>query len=142
MKSKFYLALLTFTLLPFSETLAKEISLFGSNGEAVAYIAANDDMTIYLWDGTPVAYLSGGSIYGFNGKHLGWFTSGIVLDHNGFVVGGQRNAIGIATRAERAKFAKRAKPAKNARRASPARPARRLSWSSTPLASFLAGGRH
>ncbi len=35
-------------------------------------------LTIYLWGGKPVAYLSAESddgfhVYGFNGKHLGWF---------------------------------------------------------------------
>jgi hypothetical protein len=32
-----------------------EISLFDSKGNAKAYIAEN--LTIYLWDGNPVAYL-------------------------------------------------------------------------------------
>ena len=51
-----------------------EISLFNSNGEAVAYIAVDDDLTIYLWSGDPVAYIDDEDVYGFNGKHLGWFS--------------------------------------------------------------------
>jgi hypothetical protein len=60
----------------------EETALFNSDGSPVAYIALeNDDLTIYMWSGKPVAYLessSGGgfSIYGFNGKHLGWFVKG------------------------------------------------------------------
>jgi hypothetical protein len=52
----------------------EEISLFDFKGRATAYIAK--DMTIYLWDGKPVAYLHGDepkeslNIYGFNGKHI------------------------------------------------------------------------
>jgi 4-fold beta-flower domain-containing protein len=54
-----------------------ETTLFSSQGKPTAYIA--DDSTIYLWSGKPVAYLypdsvnDGLNIYGFNGKHLGWF---------------------------------------------------------------------
>ena len=34
---------------------AKEITLFNSDGEAVAYIDDSDsDLPIYMWDGTPV----------------------------------------------------------------------------------------
>jgi hypothetical protein len=49
---------------------AEEMTLFNSDGEAIAYIDADDDdLTIYLWNGTPVAYLdpSGDAfnIYGF-----------------------------------------------------------------------------
>jgi len=42
-------------------------------------------MTIYLWDGKPVAYFSreNADVYGFNGMHLGWFVGGIVRDHVG-----------------------------------------------------------
>ena len=52
--------------------MAKEITLFNSDGEAIAYIDAEDeDLTIYMWEGTPVAYLDPDgddfNIYGFNG---------------------------------------------------------------------------
>src|SRR5712691_954357 len=67
-----------------------EISLFDPSGKATAYIA--EELTIYLWSGKPVAYLSedaagGFHIYGFNGKHLGWFIGGVVRDHKGKAVG-------------------------------------------------------
>jgi len=63
-----------FTLLGvFNIILAEEISLYDYKGDAVAYIDTDNDMTIYLWEGKPVAYLKANkSIYGFNGKHLGW----------------------------------------------------------------------
>ena len=72
------LVALTVALLA-STAVAQELTLFDSSGNATAYIAMNDGMTIYLWGGTPVAYLhprrSGTpySVYGFNGDHLGWF---------------------------------------------------------------------
>ncbi|HEV2349528.1 MAG TPA: hypothetical protein VG028_06735 [Terriglobia bacterium] len=63
-----------------------EVDLYDSSARAVAYIASDKDLTIYLWSGKPVAYLEDDSIYGFNGKHLGWFLKGTVHDHDGNVV--------------------------------------------------------
>jgi hypothetical protein len=92
---------------------AEEITLFNSEGEAIAYIDADDDdLTIYLWNGTPVAYLdpSGDAynIYGFNGKHLGWFEDGIVRDHEGYGVGcfyrREKNNEGITAPTQKAGF--------------------------------------
>ncbi len=82
------IALFVLFLLPITTLADEEISLFSSNGEAVSYIALSDELTIYLWSGKPVGYLvedsaGGYHIYGFNGKHLGWFSNGIVRDHKG-----------------------------------------------------------
>jgi hypothetical protein len=33
-----------------------------------------------------VAYVDEDSVYGFNGKHLGWFRGGAVYDHGGSIV--------------------------------------------------------
>lgn len=67
-----------------------EISLFDSTGAAEAYIALDDEMTIYLWGGKPVAYLErdddGYDVYGFNGEHLGWFVNGAIWGHDGKAV--------------------------------------------------------
>jgi hypothetical protein len=65
-----------------------EISLFDGSGQATAYIAPDEQMTIYLWGGKPVAYIDSDgnnsfSVYGFNGKHLGWFSRGVIWDHSG-----------------------------------------------------------
>lgn len=63
----------------------REINLYDSSGSATAYI--DDyvaDQVIYLWDGRPEAYLIQTDVYGFNGKHLGWFEKGILHDNNGY----------------------------------------------------------
>ena len=65
-----------------------EVTLFSDNGKPDAYIAIDDELTIYLWSGKPVAYLKtdtagGYHVYGFNGKHLGWFVKGVIRDHQG-----------------------------------------------------------
>ena len=114
MKNIIVILCLFFSHLIFSQ----EISLFNSNGDAIAYIDTDDeDNTIYLWNGTPVAYLSPESdyynIYGFNGNHLGWFEEGIVRNHDGDAVGFQDGAVNMYTKYEPYKSYKKFKPFKS-----------------------------
>jgi hypothetical protein len=67
---------------------ARGTALYDGGGTAVAYIAVNDEFTIYSWGGQPVAYLEAQdagkfAVYGFNGHHLGWFYQGVIWDHEG-----------------------------------------------------------
>jgi len=50
-------------------------------GEPIAY--TEDRIYIYLYDGSPVAHISGINIYSFNGRHLGYFIDGWIVDHSG-----------------------------------------------------------
>lgn len=121
---------------------AQEISLFNSDGDAVAYIA--DDMTIYLWGGDPVAYLNRSSgtwhVYGFNGSHLGWYEDGIIYNHRGDAVGAQENATSMITSIEGIKSIKSIKPIKSVKEMAPMKPMFSSSWSRTPLVIFLRAG--
>lgn len=127
--------------------IAQEISLFNSNGEAKAYIDTGDeDNTIYLWDGTPVCYLKHNSddcwhIYGFNGKHIGWFEDGIIRDHNGDAVGFQKGAVNMYTSYEPYKSYKQYKPYKSYREYAPYKPYYSNSFSRISLTMFLRIGR-
>lgn len=126
-------------------TAENEISLFNGQGDAAAYIAPDEEFTIYLWDGKPVAYLSkDGSdvaVYGFNGKHLGWFEDGIVRDHDG------RVACAVAVK-ERLRFTsfepfksfKQFKPFKSFQQLAPLRPLFVNAWSTLPCRFFLSSG--
>ena len=70
-----------------------EISLLDSNGEAVVYIDVDDELAIYTWGGHANAYLDGSvndllrgntiDVYGWNGKHLGWYFDGVIMNHAG-----------------------------------------------------------
>ena len=51
-----HLTILIFLLIVSLQVYAQEITLFDSNGNARAYIDYNDDATIYLWNGKPVAF--------------------------------------------------------------------------------------
>ena len=126
--------------------LSQEISLFNSDGDAVAYIDTDDeDNTIYLWNGTPVAYLSPESnyynIYGFNGNHLGWFEEGIVRDEDGDAVGFQKGAVsGVYTNYEPYKSYKKYKPYKSYKKYAPFKPYFSNSFSNESFVLFLKRG--
>lgn len=141
MKKNFmkYLFALIFST-SFIFTQAQEVSLFNSDGKAIAYVADDDDLTIYLWSGKPVAYVSGENIYGFNGKHLGWWANGIIRDHDGNAIGGTKNAINIYTEYEPYKSYKEYKPYKSYKQYAPYKPYWSSSWSNGSFRMFLLGG--
>lgn len=120
---------------------AEEVTLFDRYGKAVAYVDTDDEMTIYLWGGTPVAYLDGENLYGFNGKHLGWFEEGIIRDHEGHVVGFVEGAINVFTKFEPLKSFKQFKPFKSFKEFAPFKPVYADRWSSTSLSILLGSGR-
>ena len=119
-----------------------DISIYDKNGNAKAYIA--DDLTIYLWGGDPVAYLynSAGDwhIFGFNGRHLGWYDEGIIYDPNGYAIGAQKDAVIMITSIETIKGIKGIKPIKSIREIPPIKPILSMSWGNTPLIVFLKSG--
>ena len=128
-------------------SIGQEISLFNSDGDAVAYIDVNDeDNTIYLWGGTPVAYLSAQSnyynIYGFNGNHLGWYEDGVLRNEDGDAVGFKKGAIsGIYTNYESYKSYKEYKPFKSYKSYAPYKPYFSNSFSNESLILFLKRGK-
>ena len=72
-----------------------EETLFDILGNPVAYISYKDG-TIYMWDGRPVVYLEPDkTLYGFNGKHLGWYEDGKVRNLKGEIVGFNRMAADV-----------------------------------------------
>ena len=63
-------------------------TLFNKKGDPVAYISDDYSETIYLTDGSPVAYLyNQDHVYGLNGRHLGWWIEGILYNHDGERIG-------------------------------------------------------
>ena len=145
MKSTFFFltVLASFILLTsFKNSGSNETSLFDKNGDAKAYIA--EDLTIYLWDGEPIAYLSNSNnvwhVYSFNGSHLGWYIDGIIYDHNGNAVGAQKDAVNMMTSMEGMKGMKSMKSMKSMKEMAPMKPMLSTSWSRTPLTIFLRAG--
>jgi hypothetical protein len=124
-----------------------EVTLYNGKGKAIAYVAVDDDMTIYTWSGNPVAYLEpdkrgggGFHIYGFNGKHLGWFVQGVARDHDGDAACAAKERL-RSTELEPFKAFKAFKPFKAFKEFPPFRPFFSNSFSDTTCSLFLAEGR-
>jgi hypothetical protein len=65
-----------------------ETTIYDKNGEPVAYVTEGYSGTVYLWDGEPVAYIyEEVHVYGFNGRHLGWFRDDVLYSPDGTRVG-------------------------------------------------------
>lgn len=120
---------------------AKEVTLFGPDGSATAYIDSDNQLTIYLWNGEPVAYLRQTEIYGFNGKHLGWFKDGIVWDRQGFGVGFIKGAVAKMTKLEPLKSLKQLIPLRALPELPTLEPIHKDKWSQMPLELFLSSGK-
>ena len=58
------------------------ITLYNREGRAVAYVA-DDNKSVYLYRGTPVAWISGDSVYAYSGHYLGWIQNGWFYDRSG-----------------------------------------------------------
>src|SRR5690625_7784924 len=86
------------TILLGTASMANETTLFDRTGEATAYVV-NATVHIFLWDGTPAAYLESSrsrmpfSVFGFTGEHLDWFDGQLMRDHSGDVLGFVRGAV-------------------------------------------------
>jgi hypothetical protein len=118
-----------------------KINLYDSGGNAVAYIALDQDLTIYLWSGKPCAYLVDENIYGFNGKHLGWFRSwGWVYDHDGHVVAALAENFRTPVQSAPLKGLKELRPLKSLKELKPLKPLFCQDWSSCPAKAFFLGG--
>lgn len=119
---------------------AEETTLFNSQGTAIAY--TTDDLTVYMWNGDPVAYLSGQdrrfSIYSYNGTHLGWFIGGVIYDHKGNSVGFTKAAgTGVITSMEPEKGVKVQPQNRLTPAFPPAEPIPTGQWSPLDLESLL-----
>lgn len=129
---------------PFSQELlmySQTITLYDRRGQAVAYIDPSDGQTIFLWDGTPVAYLMGEHIYGFNGFHLGWFINGRVFDHIGYIRCVTKDRFRGYTQYVPYKQYKKYKPYKAYRRYPPYKPYMTNHFSIDSCRRYLARGR-
>jgi hypothetical protein len=94
-------------------------------------------LTFYLWSGEPVAYLVEDSVFGFNGKHLGWHHKGLVYDHDGGVVVAPAAAFRDSVAPPPIRSLKQLKPLKGLKELKPLKPLFGTSWSSIPARVFF-----
>jgi hypothetical protein len=133
-----------------------QVDLYDKDKKAAAYVDYDDEATVFTWDGLPAAcfvrpefgevadYMGMVYVYGFNGKFLGWYRSGVMYDMDGRAVGAKAwiktGEISTITATPGAKGIKRMKPVKHVKEVPsvPHIPTDR--WSETSLADFLAAG--
>jgi len=123
-----------------SATSPTGLDFYDSRGRAVAYIAEDENLTIYLWDGKPVGYLDEDSVYGFNGKHLGWLKGSAIYDHDGNIVAALPEAFKGSVSPAPPKSFKQFLPFKSFKEFKPFKPFFSVSWSDTPARVFFLGG--
>ncbi len=117
-----------------------QINFYDRNGKPTAY--TEDGIHIFLFNGKPVAYLDGDSLFSFSGVHLGWFEDHWVRDHTGNCVfftddtsGGGPVRPSPGTRP--LKSVKRQLPQKGVRQVTPSKPGRALFWSTLSGPTFF-----
>jgi hypothetical protein len=123
--------------------LRGEVTLFGSHGEPIAYIEDSSDKTIFTFNGEPTAYIDeANNVYGFNGRHMGWYEDQIIWDHTGSRVGFTKNTCPTYTQFEPFKGFKQFKPFRAFKQFAPFKPMKNIhSLSNTGLLQFLKAGR-
>jgi hypothetical protein len=145
MKALISIVLTIFLLSTVTSAIADdEVTLFDGRGKATACIVFDDGLTIYLWDGKPAAYLNrdsagGFHVYGFNGKHLGWFVGGVIWDHQGDVSCAVADIL-QSTQFEPFKSFKQLKPFKSFKEVAPSRPPFSRSFGDTTCGFLLGEG--
>lgn len=92
---------------------------------------------------TSIAYLYSGNgathVYGFNGKHLGWFDKGLIRDSEGDAACGVKSVIRLP-QIEPIKSIKEIKPIKSIREIPPIKPISSMTWGDVPCSILLALG--
>jgi hypothetical protein len=117
---------------------SSDTEFFDSRGAAVAFF--DDDQTLYLWSGKPVAYLDEDSIFGFNGKHLGWLAMGSIYDHDGNLVAAIADRFASPVKSPPSKGFKEFKPFKAFEEFKPFKPFFSNNWSDVPARLYLSFG--
>ncbi len=114
--------------------------LWDVHGQAVAYID-EDHESIFMRDGTPVAWLSRDGIYTYRGKFLGWLWEGWVFGHDGkcvlFTERAQPKPLKPFRQAPEDRGDQQSRPMRESRQASRKRPERARLWSSMSAQAFF-----
>jgi hypothetical protein len=115
------------------------IELFDREGREAAF--CRDGHSVYLWDGTPAAYINDDAVYAYSGRFIGWARDGWISDEAGARLLFEFDAVGGPDKPRRqtktAAGPRRAKPAKGTPEPVSARPAPSLAWSERSIAELI-----
>jgi 4-fold beta flower protein len=116
--------------------------IYDIKGDPVAYITAQFRPTIFLWSGTPVAYLHEEQyVYGINGYHLGWFRNEILFNNDGERIGFTFSTCPVAISKEPVKGKKQSMVKPRPRCRAKSLPKFLFRFADKTLAEFLAEGQ-
>jgi hypothetical protein len=117
-------------------------TLFDKHGNSVAYIADDYNKTVYLWDGSPVAYIyEGEHVYGINGRHLGWWLDEILYNVDGARIAFTSGTCPVAIAKEPQKYKKQRIEEIRPRWKAPPLPKLGFDFASQDLVGFLREGQ-
>ncbi|MGD9073851.1 MAG: hypothetical protein PVJ69_01445 [Desulfobacteraceae bacterium] len=117
-------------------------TLFDKSGNPVAYIADDYNTTIYLWNGSPVAYIYEGEyVYGINGRHLGWWLDEILYNADGDRIAFTSGTCPVAIGKESPKDKKQRMEEIRPRWKAPPLPKLRFDFASQDLVDFFREGQ-
>jgi hypothetical protein len=115
-------------------------TFYNSEGRAVAYLD-DDGQSIYLYDGTPVAWLSKNNVYAYSGKFLGWFENGWFIDLSGdhvfFAEGASGGPVKPIKQVRPIRGVREVRPVRGVCEVRPVKPVKSLDWSPNSDESFF-----
>jgi len=114
-----------------------EMTIYDIHRRPRIYLAEDAQNSIYTWDGHAVACLAGEHVYGWHGRHIGWFVDGILYDGKGYRVGFTAETCPEAPYLEPAKYAKHGQTQRFKPSAPPARPVLSQGNSPQDLEAFI-----
>jgi hypothetical protein len=119
-----------------------DTSLYNEKGDPVAYISDDYSKTIYLTDGSPVAYVyNQDHVYGFNGRHLGWWIEEILYNDDGERVGFTSNTCPVPVGRRPVKTKEQSKDEVMPRWTAPPLPKLSFSFADSALKDLLLKGQ-
>lgn len=142
--------LLLLLIISISSLSAQQVSLYDRQGRVSAYIDYTQERTIFMWNGTPVAFMEKDgkdlAIFGLMLFFLGWYADGVIYDKAGFIVGVEKEVEGalsipINVKVEPIKGVQKVTPVYPVTPITPFQPILRSSWSDTTLSDFLYVGK-
>ena len=114
--------------------------LYNREGRAVAYIADNES-SIYLYDGGPVGWLHQGAVHAYDGRFLGWMMYGWLCDPEGHPAFFTDRAQGGPKRPPKqprpVRGSREFRPQRAQRLTRPTRPGMKTTWSARSDESFF-----
>lgn len=115
------------------------IELFDREGRETAF--CRDGHSVYLWNGTPAAYITDDEVFAYSGRLIGWTKDGWISDESGARLLFEFDAVGGPEKPRRQSKTiagpRRAKPAKGIPQDVSVRPSPSLSWSERSFAELI-----